>query len=226
MLDITFRPVKDRLFDPLCNLVPSFVTPLQVTVLAFISGIAACYAAAISQPGLSVLLWLVNRAFDCIDGALARQRKLASDLGGFLDLLNDFIIYSAIPICCAISWDDRGYSGLTGNSRLWLSVSVLEATFHVNNFILFYIAAILEKRKAEASSADRRTAKGKKVDEGVKELTSVMMRPALIEGLESGVIFTLMLVRTDWTELVSWTMAGLVCVGIIQRVLWVIPVLR
>ena len=32
--------------------------------------------------------------------------------------------------------------------RLWVAVALLEASFHINSFVLFYIAAILEKTKA------------------------------------------------------------------------------
>lgn len=47
----------------------------------------------------SITFWLLNRALDCLDGALARHRNLQSELGGFLDLLGDFIVYALIPIC-------------------------------------------------------------------------------------------------------------------------------
>ncbi|KAI4273163.1 MAG: hypothetical protein LQ337_004835, partial [Flavoplaca oasis] len=40
---------------------------------------------------LPLLFWILNRALDCLDGALARHRGTASELGGFLDLLGDFI---------------------------------------------------------------------------------------------------------------------------------------
>jgi hypothetical protein len=56
-----------------------------------------------------------------------------------------------------------------------MALTLLEASFHVNNFVLFYSAAVAANRKDI-------------------ELTSVTMRPALIEGFESGLIFTPMLV--------------------------------
>lgn len=153
------------------------------------------------------MLWLLNRVLDCVDGALARQRKCASDLGGLLDLLGDFIIYSLIPISCALGSSDKS------NTSLWLSVTAVEASFHVNNFVLFYVAAVVEKTKAKGD------------EQGTKELTSVAMRPALIEGFESGAIFTLMIWLPDHVELLCWLMTSLVCIGVIQRVVWVVPVL-
>lgn len=222
MLDITFRPLKDRIFDPLCTLIPAYISPAHITFYAFFCGITCIYYAATCRPYTSLLFWILNRALDCLDGALARHHNQASDLGGFFDLLCDFIIYSAVPIACALARDGPALAD-GERSRLWLAVTVLEATFHVNNFVLFYIAAILEKRKAAALAA-----KGNEkmlVDEGVKELTSVAMRPALIEGMESGILFTLMLVMPQRTELIAWVMGGAVFVGIVQRTIWVVPVL-
>jgi phosphatidylglycerophosphate synthase len=206
MLDIQLRPLKDRLFDSITPLVPQHVTPLHITLLAFLCGVQACFFAASGWPATSIVLWTLNRAFDCLDGALARQRRQASDLGGFLDLLGDFIVYSAIPIACALASEDSG-------SSLWISVAVLEASFHINNFVLFYVAAIVEKRKTPGHQTKR------------KELTSLTMQPALIEGTESAVFFTIMLAYPRYVAPLSWCMSCLVCVGIVQRVIWVASVL-
>lgn len=212
MFDISLRPLKDGLFDPFCKHAPAFITPLHITGLAFGFGLLSCYSISLTHANnmLSFLFWALNRSLDCLDGALARHRGTASDLGGFLDLLGDFIVYSLLPIAIAqASPPDTG-------SSLWMSVAVLEATFHVNNFVLFYVAAIAEK-----SANAEGTGKGKK-----EELTSVMMRPALIEGMESALIFTAMLVYPSALQALSWTMAGLVMVGILQRTVWVVEALR
>lgn len=211
MFDISLRPLKDGVFDPICKYVPPFVTPLHVTGLAFSFGLLSCYSISLTHANnaLSLFFWILNRSLDCLDGALARHRGTASDLGGFLDLLGDFIVYSLIPIAIA-----QASLPESGNSS-WMSVAVLEATIHINNFVLFYVAAIAEK-----SSNAETTAKGKK-----KELTSVVMRPALIEGMESGLIFTAMLAYPSAIQTLSWTMASLVTVGIIQRSFWAVKVL-
>ncbi|KAL9640450.1 MAG: hypothetical protein Q9164_000269 [Protoblastenia rupestris] len=207
MFDIHLRSVKDRIFDPACSYVPQSVTPLQVTFTAFLSGLLSCYFASQKRVPLSLLFWFLNRMLDCLDGALARQRKSASDLGGFLDLLGDFIVYSSIPLAIA--------AGSNDSAPCWKAVASLEATFHINNFILFYIAAVAEKKQAKEPSQSK-----------TKELTSIMMRPALIEGMESGVLFTAMLAFPLFITLWCWLMAGLVGVGIVQRSMWVIEALE
>lgn len=201
MFDIQLRSLKDGVFDPCCHYIPQSISPLQITAAAFIAGLAACYTASQHNISSSLIFWLLNRALDCLDGALARHRKSASDLGGFLDLLGDFIVYSLIPISLAIV-----------HPEAWDAVALLEASFHVNNFVLFYVAAIAEKKAV---------AKGEKS----KELTSVMMRPALVEGMESGLLFTAMLAFPEYVRLLSWLMAFLVSLGICQRVTWTISAL-
>lgn len=211
MLDITLRPLKDAIFNPLCHTIPPSITPLHVTTAAFLTGLASCSAAARASPSAAVTLWLVNRGLDCLDGALARHRGQASDLGGFLDLLGDFLIYGLIPIAC-------GYPALSGRPHesvgLALSLAFAVHSFFINNFVLFFVAAVLEKRKAAGRDESE-----------VEGLTSVAMRPALIEGAESGFIFTVMLAVPRYTEALCWLMTLLVFFGTGQRVFWVVPAL-
>ena len=51
---------------------------------------------------LAVTLLLLNRLLDGLDGAVARAAG-GTDLGGFLDITMDFLIYSAIPFAFALS---------------------------------------------------------------------------------------------------------------------------
>lgn len=228
MLDISLRPLKDILFDPVTAIIPSFITPFHITLLAFLSGIASCFFAANDEPPRALAFWLLNRALDCLDGALARRRNESSDLGGFLDLLSDFIIYSAIPICCMLGLPTPValHSSFSGArlQRRWLAVALAEASFHVNNFVLFYVAAVTEKKRAGAVRSQAK-GKGGEEDKTVKELTSVSMRPALIEGTESGAIFTLMLIRPYWTETLCILLAAAVAIAIVQRVSWTVRAL-
>ena len=214
MFDITLRPLKDGLFNPCCKYIPAFVKPIHITGLALIFGLISCslIAATHANNTLALLFWALNRSFDCLDGALARYRRTASDLGGFLDLLSDFIVYSLLPIAIAYG------AGTEADSSVWISIAVLEATFHVNNFILFYVAAVAEKTSKAAEG-------GSDGGHREKELTSVMMRPALVEGLESGLFFTAMIAYPSAIQVLSLTMAVLVVIGILQRTLWVVKAL-
>ena len=200
MFDIQLRGFKDRLFISLVPLVPSFVTPGHLTTAGFVLGILACISAATSNHAhLAVYLWLLNRIFDCLDGALARHRHVESDAGAFYDLLCDFIVYSAIPVAVGIGQSTTSSGdGERLSVKAWIAIAFLEATFHINNFVLFYFAAI--EAKPEHS-----------------ELTSVAMVPAPIEGFESALFFTAMMVFRPYIAVLSWVMGALVVAGVVMR---------
>lgn len=75
----------------------------SVTIGGFVIGMLAVPAIIFGYFHLALLLILLNRLADGLDGAIARQTR-ASDAGGFLDITLDFIFYSAIIfafICAA-----------------------------------------------------------------------------------------------------------------------------
>lgn len=208
MFDITLRPLKDSLFAPLSRSVPAFVTPFHITAAALIAGLIACLFACAGHRVPSLIFWSANRALDCLDGALARHRRQQSDLGGFLDLLGDFTVYALVPIACAAgnAWiEEQSPEG--PQVRDLLTVALLEAAFWINNFVLLYIAVLVEKG-----------AGGRIKD----EVTSIAMRPALVEGFESGVFFTLMLAKPSHVGLLSAVMFLGVAYGTGQRVRWLV----
>lgn len=203
MFDIQLRHVKERISAPVCQSVPSFISPLHLTCAAFLFGLLSCYTATVPGHGYwSVLFWCLNRVLDGLDGAVARDRRVVTELGGFLDLLGDFIVYSLLPPAITLGQQLKGQIEVD-----WLAVVMLEASFHINNFVLFYIGAVAVNR-----------------DE--KELTSVTMRPALIEGFESALLFTAMLIWPSRIKVLCWGMSLAVGIGICQRLWYLVPVLR
>ncbi|KAI4213655.1 MAG: hypothetical protein LQ349_009268, partial [Xanthoria aureola] len=166
MFDLPLRPLKDHLFHPLCPHIPPSIKPHHITLLAFTSGLLSTLLIALSHNNtpLALLFWALNRALDCLDGTLARHRGTASDLGGFLDLWCDFIVYSILPIAVAAG---AGGAEAGAEAGVWIAVAVLEASFHVNNFVLFYVAALVEKAGKEEEGA-----KGETGNRRREELTS------------------------------------------------------
>lgn len=213
MYDNYLRHLKDRIGTPFCRILPSGITPNHITLAAFVSGLLAVGTAAFSASPPSywpLIFWLLNRFFDAADGTLARMRGTATALGGFLDLLGDFIIYSLIPAMLTYGQERRLADMRNPVSLMsvdWRAVAMLEATFHINNFVLFYISAVLATKPDD-------------------ELTSVSMRPALIEGLESGLIFTAMFIWPQYLTMLCWGMSVAVVIGIVQRAYFVSLSLR
>jgi phosphatidylglycerophosphate synthase len=103
MFDAHLRPLIDRLLNPIgLGLVALGMNANQVTMIGVAFGLiaAGCVAAGLFYPAL----WFViaNRVIDGLDGAVARASR-SSDFGGYLDIVSDFIFYSAIPLAFAVA---------------------------------------------------------------------------------------------------------------------------
>ena len=103
MLDARLRRLIDPPLDRLsARLAPGTLSANGATLLGFAIGLGAMGAIAAGRYGLGLGLILVNRVFDGLDGALARRTGL-TDLGGFLDIVCDFIFYAGVPFAFALA---------------------------------------------------------------------------------------------------------------------------
>lgn len=66
-----------------------------VSVFGFVIGIFAINFLAMEMYGYALLCILINRAFDALDGAIARHSKV-TDFGIFLDAALDYIFYAGV----------------------------------------------------------------------------------------------------------------------------------
>lgn len=110
MLDARLRrlidPPLERLSAPLADI---GLSANALTLIGFALGLGAIAAIALRLYLLGLALLLLNRLFDGLDGALARRSGL-TDLGGFLDIVLDFIVYSGVPFAFALA--DPAANGL------------------------------------------------------------------------------------------------------------------
>ena len=107
MLDRAARRLIDPVLEQLAAAAQQrAITANQVTIAGFACGLAAMAAIALQSYGLGLLLLLANRLADGVDGALAR-RNGATDLGGYLDIVLDFIIYSGAAFAFALAQPDN-----------------------------------------------------------------------------------------------------------------------
>lgn len=74
----------------------------QVSVAGFIIGMFAAVAVVAGYYKIALVLLLLNRLADGIDGELARLQK-PTDAGGFLDITLDFIFYAVFPLSFAFA---------------------------------------------------------------------------------------------------------------------------
>jgi len=102
MLDAPLRKVIDPPLSSMAGqLVRMGISANVVTVVGFLPGLGAAAAIALGELWVALALVLVNRLADGLDGAIARQTR-TTDLGGYLDIVGDFIFYGAVPFGFAI----------------------------------------------------------------------------------------------------------------------------
>ena len=72
-----------------------------VTLAGFAVGLTAIPLVAVGWTWAALGALLINRLADGLDGAVARHDRL-TDLGGYLDIVCDFLIYAGIPVGFAV----------------------------------------------------------------------------------------------------------------------------
>lgn len=197
MLDLRLRPLKERILEPIAARLGRRVSANALTGFALVVTLGAAVLAATGQPIAAVTAWLVGRLLDGLDGPVARHRGAASDFGGYLDMVADTIGYAAVPIGVAFGVDERS---------AWIAVSVLLGAFFINTISWSYLSAVLEKKGAGASATG--------------EMTTITMPPALVEGTETIVLFSLFIAFPQWSTWLFAVMSALVAVNVGQRVAW------
>ncbi|MEN9220535.1 MAG: CDP-alcohol phosphatidyltransferase family protein [Thermostichales cyanobacterium SRBZ-1_bins_19] len=192
MLDQRLRHHKDRLLEWLVSSPIGGLRPWLLTLTGVVVGVGAACLVAGQQYGWGLGLWLFNRLCDGLDGAVARQQARQSDLGGYLDMMADVLVYALIP--CGLVWSqDQG----------WWSLAALLASFYINLCSWTYLAAILEKRQQHPST-----------------LTTITMPGGLIEGTETMLFYCVFLLLPQYCPLLLAVMAILVLCTASQRVIW------
>lgn len=97
MLDKYVIPlIKKPLNSAASYCLPYHIKADQVTVISFVIGLFALPALWLQHYHLALLLIILNRIGDGLDGAIARKTQ-PSDAGGFLDISLDFLFYALIP---------------------------------------------------------------------------------------------------------------------------------
>jgi phosphatidylglycerophosphate synthase len=163
MLDGRLRPLID---PPLrwCarRLVRLGADANTITLIGFLAGLAAVVALAYQAYGVALVLFMLNRLADGFDGAVARAAQSASeeqsagtDFGGYLDIVCDFIIYSAMPFGFAVGHPDQAVAATflvfsfmgTGSTFLTFAIFAQKrglSTDHQGRKVLYYLGGLTE----------------------------------------------------------------------------------
>ncbi|MGH6917803.1 MAG: CDP-alcohol phosphatidyltransferase family protein [Geminicoccaceae bacterium] len=184
MLDARLRRLIDPPLDRLCRPLARYgLSANLASIVGFAVGLGAMAAIAGQAYGLGLGLLLLNRLLDGVDGALARRQGI-TDLGGFLDIVGDFIVYAGVPMAFALADP---------------AANALPAAFLIFSFIgtatSFLAFAIMAAKRGITTEL-----RGKK---------SLYYLGGLTEGSETILAFVLACLWPAWFPLIAWLFGGL-----------------
>jgi len=167
MLDGVMR----KLIDPPLNsmgagLARVGISANAMTLLGLGIGLAAAVAIAADWFVLGLVLILISRLADGLDGAIARASQ-KTDFGGYLDISADFLFYGAIPMGFVLA--DPASNAIAGAFLLF--------AFYFNGATFLGYAILAEKH---ALTTEQR---------GIK---SLYFTEGLLEGTETIVFFVVL----------------------------------
>ncbi|WP_425066231.1 CDP-alcohol phosphatidyltransferase family protein [Reyranella sp.] len=104
-------PVLRRWIDPPLDRAGAWlaawgISANAITLTGLGVGLLAVPLLAFGQYGMALLVILLNRLLDGLDGAVARHTR-PSAFGGYLDIVCDMIFYAAVPLGFALAQSDN-----------------------------------------------------------------------------------------------------------------------
>ncbi|MEK0085172.1 CDP-alcohol phosphatidyltransferase family protein [Benzoatithermus flavus] len=194
MLDAALRPLIDPPLDRIGRaLAARGVSADAITVTGFGLGLLAMLAIAGGAYGTGLVLLLLNRLADGLDGAVARHSRL-TDLGGFLDIVLDFITYAGLVFAFAVA--EPAENGLAAAFLLFAFMGT------GSSFLAFAIMAAKRRLATER--------RGRK---------SLYYLGGLTEGSETILFFVLACLLPGWFPLLACLFGGLCWLTTLGRIL-------
>ena len=168
------------------------ITPDQITLAGFLTGMAAVPMLYLQEYTTALVLILINRILDGMDGVLARMTT-PTNAGGFLDITLDFIFYPAVVFGFALA--DPGTNALAAAALIFSFVGT------GSSFLAF--AAMAEKSQIKSVTYPHK---------------SLYYLGGITEGTETIALFVLMCLFPDRFTLMAWGFTGLCWLTTILRV--------
>ncbi len=192
MFDAAILPALHRLYQaPARALHRRGATADAVTLAGFAVGLLAVPALAFGWYGMALVLVVLNRAGDGLDGAIARLAG-PTDRGAFLDIALDFMFYALVPFGFALA--DPAANALPA--------AALIAAFVGTGSSFLAFATIAAKR---GLAAPRFPTKG------------IHYLGGLTEGAETMAVLALMCLFPAWFPVLAWAFAALCAVATVLR---------
>lgn len=192
MLDGWARKMIDPMIGRLAaGLAATGVSANAITFSAFAVGVAAAALIVAGRFWLAVALILVSRMGDALDGAVAARTR-RTDLGGYLDIVLDFVFYGLIPLAFVIH--DPAANGLAG--------AVLLAAFYANGASFLAYSIIAEKRGLKS---------------GARGPKSIFFTTGLAEATETIAVFVAFCVFPEWFSPIAFGFAAITAYTTLSR---------
>ena len=188
-------PLMRRLIDPplkgAAAIWPRKISANQITIFGLLLGVG-CFLAIITNAMTAALSFLaLNRLADGLDGAVARAQT-PSDLGAYLDIVSDFLLWGLLPI---------GFVILDSNNAI--AAAVLLSSFSMSMTVFLAFAIMAEKRGLETNT------------QGYKNFFYIA---GLAEGTETIAFFAIVIIWPGIFIPAAFIYAGIVYLSVIGRV--------
>jgi len=178
MFDAHLRSWIDPPLNAVAAWVARYLGANSVTISGFALGVGAAIALAFQLDLLALGLIIANRIADGLDGAIAR-RLGPTDVGGYLDIVLDFLFYALVPFGFAI-----------GRPEFALSALFLVVSFVGTGSSFLAFAALAAKRGMTTEARGRK---------------SIYYLGGLAEGAETIAIFLAICI---WPMYFAWFAYG------------------
>ncbi|MEM5471430.1 CDP-alcohol phosphatidyltransferase family protein [Hoeflea sp. AS60] len=165
----------------------------HVTVFACFVGLAAAGLIALDYMILALMLIIISRICDGLDGSVARASR-STDFGGYLDITLDFVFYGAVPLAFVIH--DPAANAIAGAALIF--------SFYVNGASFLAYAIVAEKRKLST------TARGSK---------SIYFTTGLAEASETYIVFGIFCLWPEWFAPVACLFAAICLYTALSRIM-------
>ncbi|MGB3762872.1 MAG: CDP-alcohol phosphatidyltransferase family protein [Ornithinimicrobium sp.] len=180
----------------------TWITPNRISVVGLALGLASAVTAGLQWWPVALVLWIISRICDGLDGPLARRRSHASggagtEAGGFLDITADFLVYGCTVLGVAI--------GVTRDSAYdasWIPFALVLVMYYVNGTAFLAFSSIAERT-------------GHQLDDG----RSFSFLGGLAEGTETIAVHCLWLILPFYAEQIAWAWAVIVGISAGQRMI-------
>jgi phosphatidylglycerophosphate synthase len=163
-----------------------------ITLLGFGVGLLGILAIANGYFGLGLCFILINRIFDGLDGAIARE-SVTTDAGGYLDIVLDFVFYSGIVLAFIFA----------NASQNAVAAGLLLFSFMGTGASFLAFAAMAERYQiADKSHVNK----------------AIHYVQGITEGTETIIFFVLFCLFPQWFPVIAYIFALLCIITTITRV--------